>query len=65
LELALTRGTTIKVMMGETITSRSSVAVGAAGGTAVAIQTASRDVVVSAGSPVVITLTGPLTLASR
>lgn len=40
-------------------------AVGAAGGTAVAIETASRDVVVSAGAPVVITLTGPLTLASR
>lgn len=38
-------------------------AVGAAGGTVVAIQTASRDVVVSAGSPVVITLTGPLTVA--
>ena len=40
-------------------------AVGAAGGTAVAIETASRDVVVSAGAPVVITLTGPLTVASR
>jgi len=37
-------------------------AVGAAGGTAVAIQTASRDVVVSAGSGVTITLTGPLTV---
>lgn len=37
--------------------------VGAAGGTAVAIQTASRDVVVSAGSGVTITLTGPLTVA--
>jgi hypothetical protein len=35
-------------------------AVGAAGGTAVAIETASRDVVVSAGAPVVITLTSPL-----
>ncbi len=40
-------------------------AVGAAGGTVVAIETASRDVVVSAGTPVVITLTGPLTVASR
>jgi hypothetical protein len=35
-------------------------AVGAAGGTAVAIETASRDVVVSAGAPVMITLTSPL-----
>ena len=40
-------------------------AVGAAGGTVVAIQTASRDVVVSAGAPVVITLTGPLTVSTR
>jgi hypothetical protein len=37
-------------------------AIGAAGGTAVAIETASRDVVVSAGTPVTITLTGPLTV---
>lgn len=35
-------------------------AVGAAGGTAVAVQTASRDVVVPAGTPVTIALTGPL-----
>jgi hypothetical protein len=40
-------------------------AVGAAGGTAVAIQTASRDVVVAAGTPVSITLTGPLTVPSK
>lgn len=40
-------------------------AVGAAGGTVVAIQTASRDVVVSAGTPVLVTLTGPLTVASE
>ncbi len=38
--------------------------VGAAGGTVVAIQTASRDVVVAAGTPVTITLTGPLTVSS-
>ena len=38
-------------------------AVGAAGGTVVAIETASRDVVVSAGTPITITLTGPLTVA--
>ena len=38
-------------------------AVGAAGGTVVAIQTASRDVVVSAGTPITVTLTGPLTVA--
>lgn len=40
-------------------------AVGAAGGTVVAIQTASRDVVVSPGAPVVITLTGPLTVSTK
>jgi len=40
-------------------------AVGAAGGTVVAIQTASRDVVVAAGTPVAITLTGPLTVSSK
>jgi hypothetical protein len=39
-------------------------AVGAAGGTVVAVHTASRDVVVSAGTPVGITLTGPFTVAS-
>jgi hypothetical protein len=37
-------------------------AIGAAGGTVVAIQTASRDVVVAQGTPVAITLTGPLTV---
>lgn len=37
-------------------------AVGAVGGTVVAIQTASRDVVVAEGTPVSITLTGPLTV---
>jgi len=40
-------------------------AVGAAGGAAVAAQTASRDVVVSTGAPVVITLTGPLTVSMK
>jgi hypothetical protein len=40
-------------------------AVGAVGGAAVAAQTASRDVVVSFGSPVLITLTGPFTVAGR
>ncbi len=40
-------------------------AVGAVGGAAVAIQTASRDVVVSSGTPVVITLTGPLTVSMK
>ena len=40
-------------------------AVGAAGGAAVAVQTASRDVVVSSGAPVVITLTGPLTVSMK
>jgi len=39
-------------------------AIGAAGGTVVAVHTASRDVVVSAGTPVGITLTGPLKVAS-
>jgi hypothetical protein len=38
-------------------------AVGAAGGTAVAVQTASRDVVVPAGTPVTIALTGPLAVS--
>ena len=38
-------------------------AVGAAGGTVVAVETASRDVVVSAGTPMVLTLTGPLTVS--
>lgn len=40
-------------------------AVGAVGGAAVAAQTASRDVVVSIGSPVLITLTGPFTVAGN
>jgi hypothetical protein len=39
-------------------------AIGAAGGTVVAVHTASRDVVVAAGTPVGITLTGPFTVAS-
>jgi len=39
-------------------------AVGAAGGTAVAVQTASRDVVVPAGTPVTIALTGPLSVSA-
>lgn len=39
-------------------------AIGAAGGTVVAVQTASRDVVVSAGTPVSITLTAPLKVSS-
>jgi hypothetical protein len=39
-------------------------AVGAAGGTAVAVQTASRDVVVPAGTPVTIALTGPLPVSA-
>ncbi len=38
-------------------------AVGAAGGTVVAIETASRDVVVTAGTPVTITLSSPFTAA--
>jgi hypothetical protein len=40
-------------------------AVGAAAGAAAAVQTASRDVVVSTGAPVVITLTGPLTVSMK
>ena len=39
-------------------------AIGAAGGTVVAVHTASRDVVVSAGTPVGITLTGALKVAA-
>jgi hypothetical protein len=39
--------------------------VGGAGGAVVANETASRDVVVNAGSPIELTLTGPLTVASR
>jgi hypothetical protein len=40
-------------------------AAGAAGGAAVAVLTASRDVVVSSGAPVVITLTRPLTVSMQ
>ncbi|MEZ4411789.1 MAG: hypothetical protein R2910_02220 [Gemmatimonadales bacterium] len=40
-------------------------AVGTAGGAVVANETASRDVVIDAGSPIELTLTGPLTLAAR
>jgi hypothetical protein len=40
-------------------------AVGTAGGAVVANETASRDVVVNAGSPIELTLTGPFTVASR
>ena len=36
--------------------------VGAAAGTAVAVQSADRDVVVPAGAPIQITLSGPLTV---
>ena len=39
-------------------------AVGTAGGAVVANETASRDVVVNAGSPIELTLTGPLTVAA-
>jgi len=39
-------------------------AIGAAGGTVVAVHTASRDVVVNAGTPVGITLTGALKVAA-
>lgn len=38
--------------------------IGAAGGTVVAVHTASRDVVVSAGTPVGITLTGPVKVSA-
>ena len=63
-------GTAIGVVAGRVIGGNAKGAiiggvVGAAGGTVVAIETASRDVVVNAGTPVVITLTGPLTVASR
>ncbi len=40
-------------------------AVGTAGGAIVANETASRDVVIVAGSPIELTLTGPLTVAAR
>jgi hypothetical protein len=40
-------------------------AVGTAGGAIVANETASRDVVVNAGAPIELTLTGPLTVVTR
>lgn len=40
-------------------------AIGAVGGAAVARETKNRELVVSAGAPVVITLTGPFTIADR
>ena len=40
-------------------------AIGAVGGAVVARQTKNRDLVVSAGAPVVITLTGPFTITDR
>jgi hypothetical protein len=40
-------------------------AIGAVGGAAVARETKNRVLVVSAGAPVVITLTGPFTVAGR
>lgn len=40
-------------------------AIGTAGGAVVATETASRDVVVNAGSTIELTLTGPLALAAR
>jgi hypothetical protein len=39
--------------------------VGAAGGTAVAVETASRDVVVRAGTTVDLTLTAPLVVKTK
>jgi osmotically inducible lipoprotein OsmB len=39
--------------------------VGGAAGAAVAVETANRDVVVVAGTPIVVTLTGPLSVAVR
>jgi hypothetical protein len=39
--------------------------VGGAAGAAVAVETANRDVVVAAGTPMVVTLSGPLTVAVR
>ncbi len=39
--------------------------VGGAAGAAVAVETANRDVVVAAGTPMVVTLNGPLTVAVR
>jgi hypothetical protein len=58
-------GTAIGAVLGRVLggNSRGAIiggAVGAAGGTAVAVQTASRDVVVPAGAPVTIRLTGAL-----
>ncbi len=39
--------------------------VGGAAGAAVAVETANRDVVVVAGTPIVVTLNGPLTVAAK
>jgi hypothetical protein len=39
--------------------------VGGAAGAAVAVETANRDVVVAAGTPIVVTLNGPVTIAVR
>lgn len=39
--------------------------VGGAAGAAVAVETANRDVVVASGTPIVVTLTGPLTVSLR
>lgn len=63
-------GTAIGVVAGRVIGGNAKGAViggaiGAVGGTVVAIQTASRDVVVAAGTPVTITLTGPLTVPPK
>jgi hypothetical protein len=63
-------GTAVGAAVGQAIgkNTKSTViggAVGAAGGAAAAAQTASRDVVVSSGAPVVITLTGPLTVSMK
>ncbi len=61
-------GTAVGAAAGQVIgrDTRSTViggAVGAVGGAAVAAQTASRDVVVSLGSPVLLTLTAPFTIS--
>ena len=63
-------GTAVGAAVGQVIgkNTKSTViggAVGAAGGGAVAAETASRDVVVRSGAPVVITLTGPLTVSMK
>ena len=63
-------GTAIGAIAGQVIGGNAKGAIiggviGAAGGTAVAIETASRDVVVTAGTPLIITLTGPFTVSSK